>query len=333
MYTDDDLTYATEQGVFSAEAVADFRRLMNERRDSVAVDEENFRLITSFNDVFVVIACTVLLLSVSWLLGGAGDAVRYLAVAVASWAVAEFFVLRRRMALPAIYLLFTFIGGLSAMMLSIVDSDNSWQMLLAAVVVFAGACLHWLRFRVPVTIAAGTVAVILALMIVIGGVLDLSANGLLVYVFCAGIGVFLLAMVWDSRDQQRIGHQSDVAFWLHLLAAPLMIHPVFYWSGLVNAEASVAAVVLVVAMYALITLISIAIDRRALMVSALGYVIYSIANVMQEYGNIEYGLALTGLIIGASLLLLSAFWHKARRWLLGCLPDSVMRWLAAVGSA
>ena len=49
MYTDDDLTYATEQGVFSAEAVADFRRLMNERRDSVAVDEENFRLITSFN--------------------------------------------------------------------------------------------------------------------------------------------------------------------------------------------------------------------------------------------------------------------------------------------
>ncbi|MAD45365.1 MAG: hypothetical protein CMI02_19640 [Oceanospirillaceae bacterium] len=333
MYSDEDLTDAVKEGVFSQQAVDDFRQLMNKRRHSVAVDEENFRLITSFNDVFVVIACALLLLSVSWLARDQGDILRYSLVAVTSWGVAEYFVRRRRMALPAIVLLFSFIGSLSLMVVNTMEINNSLQMTIGSLMVAAAAYLHWLRFRVPVTVAAGTVSAIAAVLAILGGLLDLSRDGLLVFVFCAGVCVFLLAMRWDSRDPQRIGHQSAVAFWLHLLAAPLMIHPVFYWSGIIQAESSLTAVITVVLLYAVITLISIAIDRRALMVSSLGYVIYSIADMMQLYGDIESGLALTGLIIGASLLLLSAFWHKARTAVFALLPSSLLRWLPVVKPA
>src|SRR2546430_3225670 len=40
-------------------------------------------------------------------------------------------------------------------------------------------------------------------------------------------GMFLFAMWWDGSDRARLTRRSDVAFWLHLLAAPMIVHPVF----------------------------------------------------------------------------------------------------------
>ena len=40
--------------------------------------------------------------------------------------------------------------------------------------------------------------------------------------FVAGLGVFAFAMRWDLQDPERITRRSDVAFWLHLAAAPLI---------------------------------------------------------------------------------------------------------------
>ena len=42
------------------------------------------------------------------------------------------------------------------------------------------------------------------------------------FVLVLGIGVFLFAMRWDSSDPARVTRRSDVAFWLHLLAAPMI---------------------------------------------------------------------------------------------------------------
>ena len=52
---------------------------------------------------------------------------------------------------------------------------------------------------------------------------------LLPLVFVAGLGVFAFAMRWDMTDPQRETRRSDVAFWLHLLAAPMIAHPLFNW--------------------------------------------------------------------------------------------------------
>ena len=59
---------------------------------------------------------------------------------------------------------------------------------------------------------------------------------------------------------------------------------------------------------------ALAIDRRALLVSALAYVLYALSELFKQFGAVELNVALTALVIGSALLLLSAFWHQARRW-------------------
>ena len=63
---------------------------------------------------------------------------------------------------------------------------------------------------------------------------DAPARGdlMLVFLLVFGIGVFLFAMWWDASDPKRETRRADVAFWLHLLAAPMIVHPVFKLFGL-----------------------------------------------------------------------------------------------------
>jgi hypothetical protein len=83
-----------------------------------------------------------------------------------------------------------------------------------------------------------------------------GTNIIALEVFVCGIGVFTLAMWYDGRDPARITRRSDVAFWLHLLAAPMLVHPLFTGSGLVaNAGRPEAAAAVVVA-FAVLTLVS-----------------------------------------------------------------------------
>jgi hypothetical protein len=41
---------------------------------------------------------------------------------------------------------------------------------------------------------------------------------------CCGLAVFAVAMSYDLTDPERVTHRSDCAFWLHFLAAPLLVH-------------------------------------------------------------------------------------------------------------
>ena len=62
----------------------------------------------------------------------------------------------------------------------------------------------------------------------------------------------------------------------------------------------------------MIGLTALAIDRRALLVSALAYVLYALNRLFEQFGAVELNVALTALVIGSALLMLSAFWHQAR---------------------
>src|SRR5690242_8799642 len=111
MYSDEDIDSAVEAGAISAEAAAALRAHVAGARSTPAVDEEHFRLVTGFNDIFVVIASALLLISVGWIGSAVTGWVGSLAAAAAAWALAEFFVRKRRMALPAIVLLIAFCGN------------------------------------------------------------------------------------------------------------------------------------------------------------------------------------------------------------------------------
>jgi hypothetical protein len=143
------------------------------------------------------------------------------------------------------------------------------------------------------------------------------------FVLLLGIGVFLFAMRWDSSDPARVTRRSDVAFWLHLLAAPMIVHPVFTLLRLNDGTATVSEGLVVILLYVVLGITALAIDRRALLVSALAYVLYALSELLKQVGAVELNIALTALVIGSALLLLSAFWHQARSMVVERLPANL----------
>jgi len=146
----------------------------------------------------------------------------------------------------------------------------------------------------------------------------------------AGVVVFGMAMVWDAADTQRKTRKSDVAFWLHLLAAPLLVHPIFSALDVFGGHTSLLQAAAVILLYIGIGLVSLAIDRRALMVSALVYVLYAFSSLLKLYGVVSLGFAITALAIGSALLLLSAFWHPCRAYVLSFFPSELRVRLAPI---
>lgn len=348
MYSETDLTAAVAAGAISADAAQALRNHAAAARSGPAVDEEHFRLITGFNDIFVSIAAVILLAAVA----GIGESVYLplagLFVAASSWGLAEFFTRQRRMALPSILLLLAFVGGLGASMIGVmIEHGEQWlgvnpdERLTAfimagmALTVAGAAWLHWRRFMVPITVAAGTAALVgtvVALIVAGVGPDNFSKNGILSLVLVGGLGVFALAMNWDRSDRGRVTRRSDVAFWLHLLAAPMIAHPLFSLLGVTdNGSIGVGGAIGVVALYLGFGLIALAVDRRALLVSALAYVLFALTQLFREFGAVELNVALTALVIGSALLLLSAFWHTARGAIVGLLPQGVRQMVPAAG--
>ncbi len=325
MYTDEDLNFAVKEGVFSTESVEEFRRVFSEQKNSPSVDEENFRLISGFNDIFIVIACMLLLFSSIWVLQSlTGNVSLGLVIfTILSWLLAEFFVLKRKMALPAIALLLSFVGGLYALVVSLFDPPSSISFISAAAVSTIAAYFHWSRFRVPVTVAAGAAAAIGLVVSITQYLFPDTDNLLLVALFLCGLLTFCVAMYWDAADIARTSRRADVAFWLHLLSAPLIIHPVFWSLGVPDGNESAGTMAIVVLLYIFMTLISIVVDRRAFMVSSLIYVLYAITSLIKTYGDVGYGFSLTGVFMGGMLLLLAAFWQRARASLVKKLPGTV----------
>jgi hypothetical protein len=342
MYSETDLESAVAAGKLSPEAAVALRDHVSGLRATPMVDEENFRLITGFNDIFVAIAGVLLLVGAAWIGSEFHAALGGIFVAVLSWGLAEYFTKLRRMALPSIIFLLAFIGGVFAASVGILigedgnvgEGDRVGALLISAsaAITVAAAYAHWRRFYVPITIAAGIAAlagVVVALLLAVAPGIEIAMN---LIVLIVGLGVFGFAMRWDMQDPARTTRKSDVAFWLHLLAAPLIAHPIFTTLGLFKGDASVVTALIVVALYIAMGIIALAVDRRALLVSALAYVIAAIISLFREFGAVSLNVALAVFVIGSALLLLSAFWQDARRMVVGLLPEGVRQRLPHLGT-
>lgn len=333
MYSDDDLEWAVKQKIFSSTSVVDFKTAIQARTPSVSADEEPFKLVSSFNDIFVVIASLLVLFSSKWILSSFNSSLAFGAFIVLAWYLSEVFVARKKMALPAIVLLLSFVGGSFYLGLSFFTLESQSSYFIASALAVLAAYLHWRKFRVPITIAAGAAALILCIASSLLMVFDKNITLLMWSLCICGVFTFALAMYWDSSDLTRDSYRSDVAFWLHLLSAPLIIHPIFTQLGIFSGNESLIAMLIVLALYFLMAIISISIDRRAFMVSALVYVIYTVSTFLNNYQLESISVAITGVIIGGLLLGLSIFWGKVRQQVIGLLPGSVRSYLPAIKSS
>lgn len=321
MYSESDLDSAVAAGVLSQVTVDAFRDHVAAQRQTPAVDEEQFRLLTGFNDIFVSIAIVLLLVAVGQIGARIAAPLSGALCAGTAWMLAEYFTAKRRMALPSILLLIAFVGGVAGAIVLTLDAaisqpgDRAQALIVTgtALVTVAAAWLHWRRFHVPITVAAGAAS---AVGVVIGLTLAIvpgARSALWAMLFVAGVAVFALAMWWDMSDRERRTRRSDVAFWLHLAAAPMIAHPLFQLLGVFSGEIGIGTAVIVLALYIAFAIVALAIDRRALLVSSLAYVLYAMYALVTKTGAVELSAAITALVIGSALLSLSAFWQPTRR--------------------
>jgi hypothetical protein len=342
MISDPTLQRAVAEGVITSDQADRLRALAGEAADSVPEDPEKLRFVSGFGDIFVALGIGLFLLPAGYLadaawgrFGGAAT------VAILAWLLSEFFTRKRRLALPSILLLVSFVLSDFVALMTLFGAEvgsGSWlnwgdlnhdgrAATFAALGAAALACAHYLRFRVPITIAAGAAAIGLA---IVAGAFTmssgLSASTYYDMVLAYGVLVFLVAMRFDMSDRERQTRRTDIAFWLHLLAAPLIVHSLIrgFLGGLNGPpDSSAAAGVLIV--FLVLGLIAVAIDRRALLVSGLLYAGIAFGALVGRLGFVDRLVPATVLALGAFVLALSAGWRPLRRLVLGLLPPALAR--------
>jgi hypothetical protein len=239
MISDDGLRLAVERGLLTPDQVAGLRALEQERASAGAEpqDPEAFRFITGFADVFVTIGIGLFLGAAGWFVARTDSAALTGAVVAGlAWALAEFFTRRRRMALPSIVLLVVWTAAvfmtIAALLGGLVEGsearpeDIAGPLAAAGLGAALGAAAHYWRFRVPITVAAGFAALAGAALATLTAVApDFAREARNVLFLACGLLAFALAMRFDLSDRQRVTRRTDIAFWLHLLAAPLIVHP------------------------------------------------------------------------------------------------------------
>ena len=209
----------------------------------------------------------------------------------------------------------------------------------------AAAAFYW-RFKLPFALLPLAASLIVAAVGVASFLVprSLAVSDSVVLLVC-GLGVFAAAMSFDASDRERLTRRADCAFWLHLLAAPLIVHSVIQlvtpslvgssrhfgvrFSPIMTNELALAIVLIV----ALLAIVAIAIDRRALLVSGLAYlggaVGYALTGAAAGSGP-GFKVAATLVILGALVLSLGAGWVPLRRRLLALLSPAISNRLPPV---
>ncbi|MFT3988756.1 hypothetical protein [Aestuariivirga sp.] len=291
-------------------------------------DEEHFRLLTGFNDIFVTIGLALFLGALSWLLTMASPWLASAGVAVASWGLAEIFTRQRRMALPSIALLAVFVSSIFWLVLAIAGSsatlgDHPASAVIAGLVATAAAWAHWQRFHVPITVAAGFAALAASVIAALSVQWpDAISDHPLPVFLPIGLAAFALAMRFDMSDRLRLTRRTDIAFWLHLLAAPLIVHPVV-WGTVHLGEMDLPSAALIIGLFLVLGFVALVVDRRALLVSSLSYLAYAAGSLIVKAGFETSAYAVAVLVVGAIVLTLSVAWRPLRAALLSLLPSRI----------
>ncbi|MGL5445675.1 MAG: hypothetical protein ACRDBL_00020 [Rhabdaerophilum sp.] len=348
------LRLATAREILTLEQAESLRALVREeaaREFEPEPDHEKLRFIAGFSDVFVVIGIGLFLGAASYfLMDHTTPLISWLSLALLSWGLAELFTRRRRMALPSIILLLAFAAtalGSAYMLIAKIwgfhpsgapwTSDARLEHIgfgLAGLVTCGFVGLHYWRFRVPLTIAAGVAFLSGAFFIF----LTVLATDFVTrfggwIIFAIGLVIFWLAMRFDQSDLKRETRRTDIAFWLHLLAAPVIVHSFIQQVFDGVSDVTMTKALGLIALFLVLALIALLIDRRAILVSALVYAGIAFGTLFQKTALTNATVPASLLVLGAFIIGLSVGWQPLRRATLAFLPDLLRRKLPTISQA
>jgi hypothetical protein len=373
MLQDADLNAAVAQGIVSEAQAAQLRELAQRRERERAIalgHEERFRFLRGFNDVFFAIG--VVLFVAGLLYFAPPGATGSILTAAVVWGLAELLVRRMRLALPGILLAIAFVALVFAASVRMpaegwfgagieLRAPTALSLLQGlqyypggplffaarALVPAAAAGLFYWRFKLPFALLPMAVSLSIAALGVASFLLpNATATTDAVVLLVCGLAVFAAAMTFDASDRERVTRRADCAFWLHLLAAPIIVRSamLLFVSPLagaisvtgaplrrnMNAEMAVAVMLIV----AVLALVAILIDRRALLVAGLTYLGAAIGFALAGTGgggaDGAFVVASTLVILGALVLTLGAGWVPLRRLLLALLSPAIANRLPPV---
>lgn len=362
---DEDVDASVTAGIVTAEQAQALRAYAEKREQARAIalgHEERFRFMSGFNDFFFAIG--VVLLGAGMGYFGSQVTGGYLIAAAITWLLAELLVARMRLVLPGILLACFFVGFVVAAVPRDVTSGHSWifiighpgdaapvraELAIRAITALVAAALYYARFRLPFALLLVAGAAVAAIMAATGALIGTTAYSLVL--LACGLAVFAAAMAFDISDRERTTRRADCAFWLHLLAAPLIVHSLisaitpgvnFLAGGLfglpstqVAMSGTVAWLVVVIVLW--LALVAVVIDRRALLVSTLSYlaivITYALRHANGGGGLIKTEQSLgfaTLALLGALVLTLGVGWMPLRRMLMKLVPSGIGRNLPPV---
>ncbi|MEM1086890.1 MAG: hypothetical protein AAGH90_04110 [Pseudomonadota bacterium] len=319
--------------------------------------QENLRFLANFNDIFITLGLIILFIGLTTFVSMVATPsvasghilsgiVAALVIGGAAWGMLEYFAGRRRLLLPSMALTLMFCMfvtfGLTALygssvigadFIETIDADDVFQLsgnlgIVACLSSFLAAALVFLRFRLPFSLAvmaislSGAVYTFLSFYGGLGLILGGTAFLLL------GILTFLAAVFFDMQDPERIRKPSDHAFWLHLTAAPQIIAGVStivtgsnILMGSTSGTDNSAQSLTLLGVLLLIGIVSLAINRRALIAASLITFIFGLSFVLSEVGlDASNIFIMVTIIIGSGVVLLGAGWKTARRAVLVFFP-------------
>jgi len=364
MIDDDDLEAAVADGIITSAQLDALQKFAGSRKATAErADDERFRFMRGFNDFFFAVGIVLFGAGIAFFAGN--DVIRNLLAAIIIWALAEFLVRRMRLVLPGILLvsLFAFfvfrltqldwsaLAHFTGLPLRlpptfnvgpnpIFDSLEPLAIAVKALAAALAATVFYLRFRLPFALLVIAGSVVMFVSRILGPALfpHTSANSLIL--LACGLSVFAVAMYYDLSDRTRTTRLADCAFWLHLLAAPLIVHSlirlllptptgVFASAGPFGLTMTTTSAVTIFVIVAFLTAVAILIDRRALLVSALTYlgiaIGYALTSALRTgTGNDVSVFFATLVILGATVLILGAGWQPLRRLFLRLFPAAII---------
>lgn len=312
-------------------------------------NEEDMRFMRSFADVFI--AMGLFLLSIGFFIIGQlmGGSYMYLGGAALMFVFANHFGRKRKQNLPTLVCALSYLWFVQLGMSEIMKDLPIGPDIAVATITFLAMLVFYWRIRLPFCMALMAIALLfLFYTIVFSAAPELARDNLGWVFLLGGLVTITVAMNYDMRDPNRVTRFSDNAFWLHLVSAPLIINGLGLVLGALQLFGGVPGFNMpfsipipfigqewkVMLLIGLLTLIGLALNRRALVASSLGYAAMAIglmvrsSNVADRVSSdggavVEPAsiVAITLVILGIAIVFLGVGWHYARGLLLKVLPD------------
>lgn len=344
MYNDSDIDRAVKSGILDDYSAAKFRTMVALNRNASVADDEYVPLKGGLDDLLIMVALVLLFVGVGaaamlfltllpyalvYLLAPACAGLSLAAL----WQMNRYYALARKVMGPSILVLAAFLSliwiAFSAAILKFLSlfgmtffgSSFDIAATLASICTAGAAYVHWKQFHIPVTIAVIFALVVYSLFTLLSGIFWSSAA--LPFLLICGIAALAFALWWDISDIYRQTIRSDVAFWVHVLAALLIVHPAFYLLGALDPSPGGMTTLGVILLYALLAVVSIIINRRVFIFSGLAYLLRAMSSLGETGMDSQLTLIVATMPIGLTMLCLSSHWAKVRAYFLGKLPEKI----------